>query len=91
MTKRKRKGKYLNTVTLDIDEGWDSRAWDKVEHYFVRNRGICSHLIRYHPPYFDSGWIPDKDDPDINDYCKRCVDLMRARESHLDLKRFFQR
>jgi hypothetical protein len=86
----KKKGKVIK-VSLDIDEGWDARSYDKVLHYFVRNRSICSYLIRYHPPYFDAGFIPDADDKEIKDYCVKCVQLMKAREQHLDLKRFFQR
>jgi hypothetical protein len=86
---KKKKGKYIK-VSLNINEGWDGRAWDKKLHYFVRNRSICNSLIRYHPPYFDAGFIPYPDDIEIDDYCIKCVQLMRYREQHLDLKRFFK-
>ena len=87
---KKKKSKKI-VVTLDINEGWDARAYDKVNHYFVRNRAICNVLIRYHPPYFSAGWIPEEDDPERYDYCNGCVQLLINRRNHVDLERFFQR
>ena len=86
MTRKKK----APVVTLNINEGWDIRGMDRKLHYFVRNRAVCSHRIRYHPPYFDAGFIPEPDDIEIKDHCVKCLRLMRNRFSHLSLKKFFQ-
>ena len=85
MGKNKRKIK-IPTVTMSLFEGWDARAWDKQLHYFVRQRAICSFLIRYKPPYFDAGYIPEKEEE--NDYCKKCLELLRYRVKVVDTRRF---
>lgn len=83
------KKNYKNMGVVNINEGWDARAWDKRLHYFVRNRGICRNMIRYHPPYFDAGFIPLDNDDEIGDYCLKCVTLLRDRRNHVPLERFF--
>ncbi len=84
MTKRKKRKKTV--VTMSLNEGWDARSWDKKLHYFVRNRAICSFLIRYKPPYFDPGYIPSIDEE--WDYCKTCLKLLRYRIKVVDTRRF---
>lgn len=85
MGKNKKK-KKIPIVTMSLNEGWDARGWDKQLHYFVRNRAICSFMIRYKAPYFDPGYIPTKEEE--YDYCSKCLELLRYRIKVVDTRRF---
>lgn len=60
-------------MTEYLDEGWDSRAWDNIYHYFVDDKAICG-KGKYHPPYFDKGKVIKE-----NGYCVRCNVLLEMR------------
>ena len=78
--------KKIPIVNMSLNEGWDARGWDKLLHYWVKNRGICNVVFRYHPPYFDPGYIPSKEEE--YDYCKDCLELLRYRIKVVNTKRF---
>jgi hypothetical protein len=78
--------KKVDAFNMSLYEGWDARAWDKNLHYFVKNRAICNIMFRYKPPYFYAGVIPEPDEMD--DYCNKCVQLLRYRIKYVNVKRF---